>query len=84
MIENLDVYESNLSHRFLIHRRLTMDPLILEVAEPTLRGSVIPAVSLAAHRAHPTVFPKEILESPSGIMAATIGMMQKTLRRLSS
>ncbi len=46
-----------------------MDPLILEAAEPTLRRSVISAVSLTAHRTHHAVFPQEILENPSGIMA---------------
>ena len=61
-----------------------MDPLILEAAEPTLRRSVIPAVSLTAHRTHHAVFPQEILENPSSVLAPTVRMMQKTLLRLSS
>lgn len=84
VVKNRNVLENPLSHRWLIHRRLTMDPPILEAVGPTLRRGVIPAVSSAAHRTHHAIVPQKVLKHPGGILAPSIRVMDEIGRRLSA
>jgi hypothetical protein len=59
-----------------------MHPLILQAVEEALARRVVPAVSLAAHRADHAVCLQPRLEGVAGILATPVGMMNQSRPRL--
>jgi hypothetical protein len=61
-----------------------MHPLVLKTVEETLCGCIIPAISLRTHRTDHAVGSKLRLKLMTRILAAPIGMMNKTRRWFSA
>ena len=55
---------------------------MLEAVEPALGRSIVPAVSLAAHRADHRVFGQLVLEKLAGGLATPVGVMKQARRWL--
>jgi hypothetical protein len=83
VVEHLDVLEAGRRHLAARREADTMHSLVLEAVEPALGRGVVPAVALAAHRTGHAVFGKLALKGMTGILAASIGVMQYARRRLS-
>ena len=59
-----------------------MYPLVLQAVEEALRGRVVPAIALAAHRAdHPVLFQPR-LKGVARILASPVGVMDQARCRL--
>lgn len=82
VVERLDVVEQ-VGLRFGPHGVAgAMHPLILQAVEEALARRVVPAISLAAHRAgHPVLFQLR-LKGEARILAAPVGVMDQARRRL--
>lgn len=82
VVERLDVIEgvgNGLGSRLVAG---AMHSLILEAVEETLGRRIVPAVSLAAHRADHPVFLQPRLKGVAGILASPVGVMNQSGCRL--
>lgn len=76
VVKHLDVFERRRLHVLARGKADAMHPLVLEAVEPALGRGVVPAVTLAAHRAGHAIFGELALERLAGVLAAPVGMMQ--------
>lgn len=59
-----------------------MHPLILQAVEESLRGRVVPTISLVAHRADHSVLFQPRLKGVARILVSSVGMMDQARPRL--
>src|SRR5579863_5978816 len=82
VVEHLDVFEHVGFGRLPGGIPGTVHPLVLQAVEEALGGRVIPAVALAAHGTDHAVSGELVLESAACVLAASIGVVYQTRRRL--
>ena len=76
VVENLNVFESHRLDVDVSGIANAMHPLVLEAVEPDLRRCIVPAVSLATHRADHAIRLELVLEGMAGVLASPVGVVQ--------
>ena len=84
VVKHLDVFERRRLHVLACSEAPSMHPLVLEAVEPALGRGVVPAVTLAAHRAGHAVFGQLVLKRMAGVLAAPVRVMQHPRAGLAS
>jgi len=83
VIEHLDIFEDILRGLFTSHVTPMIHELALECPEEAFDTGIIPAVAFAAHARSDAMGGEQVLVPCRGILAAAIGVVQKTRLRLS-
>ena len=84
VVEHFNVIEQ-IGSRILPRRvACAMHPFVLQAVKETLRRCVVPAVTLAAHRAHHAVFSELALERMARVLTAPIRVVDQPCGRLSA
>ncbi len=78
IIEDFDVLEAASLHVGVGSVANAMYPPVLEAVEPAFRRRVIPAVSLAAHRADHAVHLELVLKVMAGVLATPVGVVHQS------
>jgi hypothetical protein len=82
IVEALDVVEHILSSLGSGSVSASMDPLTFEEPEEAFDHSIVVAVANPAHRTLDSVFGEQGLEVATGVLAATIRVVQEHLARI--
>src|SRR4029077_7754770 len=84
VVEHFDVFE-HISYRFLACAvALPMHSLVLQTVEEALGGRIVPAVTLAAHRAVHAVLTKLGLKRMTGVLTTAVRVMDQPRLRMPS
>ena len=83
VVKHLDILEGR-RHCFARHKAPPMHSLVLEAVEPALGRRIVPAVTLAAHRASHAVVSEFVLKRRAGVLAAPVGVVQHPRHRLAA
>ena len=84
IVKHLDILEGHGRHLFARAPTPAMHPLVLKAIEPALGRRIIPAATLAAHRANHAVFSELVLKHMAGVLAAPVFVMHHAGHRLSA
>ena len=68
IVKNFNVFEAGRLHISMGGVTRAMVPLVLETVEPAFCRRVVPAISLAAHRAGHVIFLELVLKGVAGVL----------------